>query len=152
MVEASKIWYIRSHQKDLRAEMYKGLSEAILRGETNTAATGKRIVLPSSFVGGPRYMFQNYQDAMAICRWAGYPDLFITFTCNPKWPELTRLLLQSNQSIEDRPDLTCRVFKMKLDDLIAEIKKGKVFGKVIGGNINILITFHITFKQALLML
>uniref|UniRef100_A0A453CCJ0 ATP-dependent DNA helicase n=1 Tax=Aegilops tauschii subsp. strangulata TaxID=200361 RepID=A0A453CCJ0_AEGTS len=32
------------------------------------------------------------QDAMAICRWAGYPDLFITFTCNPKWPEIQIML------------------------------------------------------------
>ena len=36
-------------------------------------------------------MVQNYQDAM-ICRWAGYPDLFLTFTCNPKWPEINHSL------------------------------------------------------------
>jgi hypothetical protein len=32
-------------------------------------------------------MVQNYQNAMAICRWAGYPDVFVTFTCNPQWLE-----------------------------------------------------------------
>lgn len=52
---------------------------------------GKRVVLPSSSTGGSRYMQQNYKDAMAICKWAGYPDLFVTFTCNPKWPELMAL-------------------------------------------------------------
>ena len=53
---------------------------------------GKRIILPSSHTGSPRYMIQNYQDAMAICRQYGNPDLFITFTCNLKWPEIIRAL------------------------------------------------------------
>lgn len=39
------------------------------------AFIGKRIVLPSSFTGGPRYMAQNFQDATAICRWADNPYL-----------------------------------------------------------------------------
>ena len=72
--------------------MYSGLKDAILRGDTNPITVGKRIILPSSFTGSPRYMVQNYQDAMAICRSAGYPDLFITFTCNPKWPEIALFL------------------------------------------------------------
>ena len=33
-------------------------------------------------------MIENYQDVMAICRWVGYPNLFITFTCNAKWLEI----------------------------------------------------------------
>ena len=64
--------------------MYSGLKDAVQWGDTTRASFGKGIVLPSSFTGGPRYMIHNYQDAMAICRWAGYPDLFLTFTCNPK--------------------------------------------------------------------
>ncbi|XP_019227612.1 PREDICTED: uncharacterized protein LOC109208909 [Nicotiana attenuata] len=64
--------------------MYKGLEEVVLHGETTPSSQGKRIILPSSFTGGARYMLQNYQDTMAICKWAWYPDLFITFTCNPK--------------------------------------------------------------------
>lgn len=66
MIESSRLTYIRTHQKELRAEMYKGLSEAILRGESDPSTTGRRIILPSSFTGGARYMIQNYQDAMAI--------------------------------------------------------------------------------------
>lgn len=78
-------------------------------------------------------MFQNYRDAMAICEWIGYPDLFTTFTCNQKWPELCRFLTKEGLKSEDRPDLICRVFKIKLDQLIMEIKQGKVFGKVKAG-------------------
>jgi hypothetical protein len=45
-------------------------------------------ILPSSFSGNPRTMQQNYQDAMSIVRKNGKPDLFITMTCNPEWPEI----------------------------------------------------------------
>ncbi|PNX62647.1 helicase-like protein [Trifolium pratense] len=118
------------HQKDVRADMYKGLREAILRGETDSSTMGKRVVLPSSFAGGPRYMIQNYQDAMAICGWIDYPDLFITFTCNYEWPEVVDFLKPCNLKPEDRPDLSSRIFKIKVDHLIKEIKKGKIFGEI----------------------
>ncbi|CAH9130021.1 unnamed protein product, partial [Cuscuta epithymum] len=74
-------------------------------------------------------MIQNYQDAMAICRWAGYPDLFITFTCNPKWSEVTRFLEKRNLNPEDRADIICRVFKVKLDGLIKDLRENKIFGR-----------------------
>lgn len=41
----------------------------------------------------------------------GKPNLFITFTCNQKWSEITRELLLY-QTAADRPDLTARVFHM----------------------------------------
>ncbi|XP_031120315.1 uncharacterized protein LOC116023454 [Ipomoea triloba] len=131
MVESSRLLYIRNNQKALRCEAYKGLSDALTRGEVDTRNQGKRIILPSSFTGGARYMIQNYQDAMAICRAKGYPNLFITFTCNPKWPEIQRYMLKSNLKPEDRPDILCRVFKIKLDGLVKEIRAGKLFGKVV---------------------
>jgi hypothetical protein len=62
-------------------------------------------------------MFQNYQDTMGICKLAGYPNLFITFTCNHKWPEITRVLNEQELNPEDRLDLPCRVFKIKLDQV-----------------------------------
>ncbi|XP_075665627.1 uncharacterized protein LOC142635332 [Castanea sativa] len=116
----------------LRAEIYSSLKDAVLQGDTTRASIGKRIVLPSSFTGGPRYMIQNYQDAMAICRWAGYPNLFLTFTCNPKWLEIISFLeLIPGQKSKDRPDILARAFKVKLDALLQDIKKGQHFGKVV---------------------
>ncbi|CAH9128946.1 unnamed protein product, partial [Cuscuta epithymum] len=67
---------------------------------------------------------------MAICRWMGYPDLFITFTCNSKWPEIQRYLDKRDLKPEDRPDIICRVFKMKLDGLINDFRRNKIFGTV----------------------
>ena len=46
-------------------------------------------------------MQQLFQDAMAIVRAKGKPSFFITFTCNPAWPEITRELL-SRQTTKDR--------------------------------------------------
>jgi hypothetical protein len=43
---------------------------------------GQRIILLASFPGSPHFMMQVYQDAMAIVRNKGIPDVFLTFTCN----------------------------------------------------------------------
>jgi len=113
--------------------MYKGLTEVVLRGETDPSSTGKRVVFPSTFVGDPRYMIQNYQHAMSICGWIGHHDLFITFTCNHKCPEVVDFLKVHNLSPKDKPDLSCRIFKLKHDHLIKDIKKGDIFGEVRSG-------------------
>ncbi|KAH1034343.1 hypothetical protein GYH30_054659 [Glycine max] len=56
--------------------------------EIQNANCGKRIILPSSIVGSQRYMDQLYFDGMTICSTVGFPDLFLTFTCNPYWPKI----------------------------------------------------------------
>lgn len=91
------------------------------------------MLLPSGFVGSHRYLAQNYQDAMAICRCYGPPDLFVTFTCNPKWDEIADALrFETGQTAADRPDIVSRVFKMKLDALYGEVRKGTAFGPTRG--------------------
>ena len=39
-----------------------------------------------------RGLQQNYEDAMAMISKYGKPALFLTFTCNPKWAEITKNL------------------------------------------------------------
>ncbi|XP_074296486.1 uncharacterized protein LOC141626705 [Silene latifolia] len=130
MIETERLNFIRRNQQVLRADKYITLRESVANGHTNPSTRGRRIVLPSSFTGGARYMIQNYQDAMATCREFGYPDLFITFTCNPKWPEVVRYAKRMGVRPEDRPDILCRVFKIKLDQLVRDLKKGRLFGRV----------------------
>ena len=114
------------------------MRDAVVRGDTNRKSLGKRIVLPATFTGGPRYMIQNYQDAMEICRWAGNPDLFITFTANPKWLEIQSFLDEiPGQNPQDRPDIETKVFKIKLDQLMKDIVQGQQFGRVIAGMMKI---------------
>ncbi|KAH0781487.1 hypothetical protein KY290_001085 [Solanum tuberosum] len=78
-IEEERFRYIRNNQTKPRADLFGGLMDAIVCGYSDCSQVGKRIILPSSHTGGPRYRAQHYQDAMAICRWAGYPDLFISY-------------------------------------------------------------------------
>ena len=66
-------------------------------------------------------MMQHYQDTIAICSALGPPDFFVTFTCNPSWPEITNELLPSQRS-EDRLDLITQVFSIKLRQLLDDFK------------------------------
>ena len=127
------------NQNDLRSDLYHNISEAVLKGDVQGSSTGK-IILPSSVTGSPRYMINNYQDAMAICRAYGNPDLFITFTCNTNWPEIQRELNKSRTyKHEDKPDIITRIFRSKLLDMLKFIKSGAPFGETIAGNITITI-------------
>lgn len=131
-IEEERFRWIRLNQKKLRSDLYSGLMDAVHRGDSDCAKVGKSIILPSSHTGGPRYRVQNYQDAMAICKWAGYPDLFITFTCNPKWPEINDMLQMIGQKDDsNRVDVICRVFEIKLFQLMQDLKKEEPFGRVI---------------------
>ena len=104
------------------------------RGDILASDIGKRIILPSSFTGGYRYMQQNFQDSQAICKEYGHPDLFITFTCNPKWDEIQAAIqLSSSHDASIRPDICARVFKMKLDAMIADLTKNRVMGRALAG-------------------
>jgi hypothetical protein len=67
------------------------------------------------------------QDAMTIVRKRGKPEYFITFTCNPKWPDIQNLL-KPGQTQEYRHDLTARVFKQKLDELMNDLLELHVLG------------------------
>jgi hypothetical protein len=66
---------------------------------------------------------------MARVRKFGKPNLFVTFICNPKWKEITDMLL-SRQTTKDRPKLVIRVFNLKLDALSKDIQDS-VLGNVI---------------------
>nr|XP_028945292.1 uncharacterized protein LOC103408064 [Malus domestica] len=130
-LEEERLDFIRRNQNSLRTERLKGIHEALRKGNASGSDIGKRIILPTSFTGSARYMINNYQDAMAICRHLGNPDLFITFTCNAKWPEIIEDLRERpGCRVEDRPDIVSRIFKAKLDHLVKYIKSGKPFGKV----------------------
>lgn len=132
-IEENRLNWIRHNQGKLRTELYSGLQDAIERGDTRTEQVGKRIIVPSSFTGGRRNKAQYLQDAFAICCWAGYPDLFITFTCNAKWPEIQYMLDEAGggQKPADRPDIVDRVFMIKLKELMRDIKEKKYFGETV---------------------
>ncbi|KAL4575521.1 hypothetical protein LXL04_022368 [Taraxacum kok-saghyz] len=131
-VEQSRLDYIRKHQDKFRMEYVSGVRDAISRGDSEAHCIGKRMILPSSFVGGPRYMYQHYQNALAICRAYGNPQYFITFTCNVKWTEIQRYIIEHCiHRSQNRTDVIARVFQMKFESFLQFIKKAQPFGKVI---------------------
>ncbi|XP_057452381.1 uncharacterized protein LOC130744206 [Lotus japonicus] len=88
-ISLRELSFLRYNQDTIRNHFLSGIEEAIGRGDTNSSTIGQRIILPASFIGGLRYMFNNY--------------------------------------------IACRVFHMKLDQIMADFKKGNFFGKVIAG-------------------
>ncbi|XP_076927004.1 uncharacterized protein LOC143590390 [Bidens hawaiensis] len=114
-----------------RTEFLQGIHDAVQRGDTEGRDIGRRTFLPSSFTGGPRYMYKHYQDALAICRVHGIPQYFITFTCNVKWPEIDRYMSGfPSLKPQDRPDIIARVFQMKVKSLIKFLKTKRPFGEI----------------------
>ena len=125
--EQNNLRYINTHQTQLRADVYNGLTDINL-GNRSGQQVGRRVVLPSTFVGSPRYMRQLFQDAMAVVRKHGKPSAFITVTCNPYWNEIQEAL-EINQTPQDRPDIVARVFRLKLEQIMIELTKLDCLGE-----------------------
>ena len=66
---------------------------------------------------------------MAICRHFHKPDLFLTMTANPKWPEIIHSLFPG-QTATDHPDIVSWVFEQKKKALLKLIDNG-FFGTTI---------------------
>lgn len=129
--EQNKLDWVRHNQKKHRAEVYSGVVDAMLREDMSSADIGRRIILPSSYTGGDRYMQQLYQDSMAIVSHFGRPSLFITFTANPKWIEIQRELFEGQTAL-DRPDLVAWVLSLKVRQLLKLLKYEHIFGRYCG--------------------
>ena len=62
-------------------------------------------------------MTQLFQDAMVICRYFHKPDLFLTMTANPKWPEILYSLFPG-QTATNCPDIVSQIFEQKKKALL----------------------------------
>lgn len=87
------------------------------------------MLLPSSFVGSAKWYHMLYLDALTLPQRYHAPDLFITFTCNPKWIEIQREI-PPGHTYQDHPDIVARVFWLKFKALMDDIVKHKIFGPV----------------------
>ena len=130
-------------QKKLKQDSWQGLSDALADDDLENAG---KIMLPSSFSGSPRQMHEKFLNAMAMVASTSKPDFFITFTCNPSWPEIHFYLfiyfffffffffnnnvhkirkhrneLDTGEQPCDRPDIVSRVFRMKLEEFKKDI-------------------------------
>ena len=140
--ENQRLAYQRGNQKTLRADTYKNLRQAVTERQQQQRAPADslynnehenapgRVILASSFQGSPRWFNAKFQDSMAVVRDMHKPDLFLTMTCNPKWPEINAGL-RPGQTPQDRPDLVARVFKLKKDQFMKDLTKGCIFGRTL---------------------
>ncbi|XP_054154561.1 uncharacterized protein LOC128953108 [Oppia nitens] len=96
-IESSRLSWIRFNQQQLRASDYRHIRDAIDND------------IPTNNIG--KYT-QFYRQ----------PSLFITFTCNPKWLEITREL-GIGETANDRQDLIVRIFQQKCKELDEDLRK-----------------------------
>ncbi|CAE1281042.1 unnamed protein product [Acanthosepion pharaonis] len=76
------------NQTKLRCELFLHIHlRDALRNDADPCNIANMCILPATFTGSPRYMHARTQDAMTYVRKYGRTDLFLTFTCNPKWQE-----------------------------------------------------------------
>ena len=65
-IETCRLDFHRRKQAELRTDVLKGIMDAVTLGETKASNVGRRVILPASFIGGPRDMRRRYLDAMAL--------------------------------------------------------------------------------------
>ncbi|XP_057250107.1 uncharacterized protein LOC104905070 [Beta vulgaris subsp. vulgaris] len=128
-LENTRLDFFRNNQSTIRAELYQGILDCFDGGENSGANVGHRVILPPTFLGGPRDMKRRYLNAIALVQRYGKPDLFVTMTCNPNWPEIKEHLAPGEQA-QHRPDLVARVFRAKLIALKKLIVEDSVLGEI----------------------
>ncbi|KAM3739279.1 hypothetical protein ACB098_08G012800 [Castanea mollissima] len=98
-IEEIRLMWVKENQDKLRIELYKGLKDAVMRGDTTLHLQARDL-----------FYLQVSLEVQEI-------DLFLS--------------RKPGQKVEDRPDVIARVFKIKLDQLLYDLKHGQHFGKVI---------------------
>ncbi|XP_021728316.1 uncharacterized protein LOC110695386 [Chenopodium quinoa] len=86
-------------------------------------------LLAEEEASGPRDLRSRYLNAITLVQRFGKPDLFITITCNPNWPEIKQELAPAELA-QNRPDLIARIFHANLIALKKQIMEEKFFGEV----------------------
>ncbi len=55
-IEQNRLRYLHLNHKKLHVDLHQGLQDAIIAGDNNVVAIRQKIILPSSFIRGPRHM------------------------------------------------------------------------------------------------
>jgi Helitron helicase-like domain at N-terminus len=120
-------------QEQIRAEVYQTLEDTLALPNTTLrgADIGHKVILPHTFRGGDRWMQRLYLNSMAIVAMFGKLTFFITITANPEWPEIRENIHRWQDPI-DRPDIVSRVFRLKVDQIIHELRMNHVMGEYWG--------------------
>ena len=94
---------------------------------SSSSRAPQKSFLGSSFNGSPRHLNELAHNALTIVTELGSPDVFITGTCNPMWPEIQERLFPG-QTAFDRPDVVPEVVHSRVEALVHNLRNGKYFG------------------------
>ena len=118
-VESQRFLCIQQNQQTLRCGENRRICEDVATANNqDDIRSGRKVILPPSFTGGPRYIFLHFQNVMAITM--EYD--------NPQWTEITHSIFPSQQS-QDRPDIVARLLHLKQNKLMNDIIYGNVIGR-----------------------
>ncbi|XP_027071599.1 uncharacterized protein [Coffea arabica] len=118
-----------SAREYFRSKILQGVLDSISLDQTKGSKVDRRIMLPASFIDGPRDMRYRYLDIMALVQKYEKSDISLTMTCNPAWKEI-QCNLKYHEKSQNRPDLLARVFRAKFEMIKHELLNRQIFGEV----------------------
>ncbi|KAL3121265.1 hypothetical protein niasHT_008247 [Heterodera trifolii] len=121
----------KKNYRQILAREYIAAMEKGVRQQGPNAKLGRIFLMPQTFAGSRQYYQGKYADLMTMVRHLGAPTWFVTFTGNPKWPEIDEAL-RVRQNYAHRPDIVCRIFMDKAAEFIRDVTERGVLGKVAG--------------------
>jgi hypothetical protein len=137
---------------DFRLDWHRR-NKNLIFGIPKSVDDSRKTFLSSSFHGSHRHLKKLAQEGLCVVSEYGNPTLFITVTCNHKWPEIQERLLPG-QTAFDRPDIVDQVFHQRLQAFLANIRKGVYFGgrvdddgKFMKGNHEVVYLMHVIEYQ-----
>ena len=131
-VEGSNLSYLSTGavQSHFRSSRFSTLMDQLHADGEQLNRVGAPVLLPASFTASPRWYHALYHDALALPAAFHLPDLFVTITFNPAWPELARMM-PAHASVHDHPDVVARVFWLRFCRIMKDIITHAVFGEVL---------------------
>ena len=85
-----------------------------------------KTILGEAITGSPRHLKKLSLNAMHIVQTYDKPHIFLTLTCDSKWPEIDEKI-HKDQTAYSRPDVTNMVYHGRLEALLHNLRKGKYF-------------------------
>eukprot|EP00854_Cymbomonas_tetramitiformis_P013824 gene13824-16336_t len=123
-IREQRLQHVRNNQQSLNRR--PAVRNEDVADDADGTQQGRHVRIPKSFTSSPKFLSSKVLDALETVRFCGRPLTFLTFTTNPKWQELLEML-PAGCTAYDCPAITNRVFKMKLDAFLTELKCGSLW-------------------------
>lgn len=110
-----------------RTDVFQLYQKMVRDNVPEKKSLGMLVTIPSTVPGTGKYQRELVMAAITVSNRLGHPDMFITFTGNPAWPEIKRECRRLNVEWADIPEHVNTVFwhraKVFLDDVCGKKKK-----------------------------